>query len=276
MAPAPDVPLVLGGHSFITELGSDPPATPDEQLALVAACLDQGIRWFDTTYEPERLALGRALEQLGRRDEAVLIAWNFFGAFGPDGQGWHPREYRPDDIDAMLEQFRTDRIDRLVVHDVPDPAANVRQRDLARQWQARGFVEQLGIWHPGADAEAVFGPGNPFGFMVRPYNVTTADAAEAFAAARRLGWQTLACSPFVRGWELDKLVARAVEREGLAPVEARARLAEHMLRDSLCRPNVDRLIVAMRRPAYVAQNVQAARRGPLGEDERRWLASLTA
>ena len=43
------IPLILGGHSFIRQLGSDPLATEEEQAAIVSTCLDRGIRWFDTT-----------------------------------------------------------------------------------------------------------------------------------------------------------------------------------------------------------------------------------
>lgn len=53
--------------------------------------------------------------------------------------------------------------------------------------------------------------------MVRPRNQTTgAEAEAAFAAAKNLGWETLACSPFCRGWELDKWVQKAVAREPAA------------------------------------------------------------
>jgi hypothetical protein len=70
--------LGLGGHSFIAELGSDPEASFDEQVAIVAACLGSGARWIDTTYYQERVALGNVLQHLGRRSEARITAWNFF------------------------------------------------------------------------------------------------------------------------------------------------------------------------------------------------------
>ena len=53
-------PLVLGGHSFIQQLGNDPGLSEADQTRLVESCLNRGIRWFDTTYQPERIALGRA------------------------------------------------------------------------------------------------------------------------------------------------------------------------------------------------------------------------
>ena len=104
--------------------------------------------------------------------------------------------------------------------------------------------------------------------MVRPRNVTNADDADpAFAACKRLGLRTLACSPFVRGRWLDKLVAHAGEGR-------RARIADAMLRFSLFGENVDGLIVGIRKPEWVAANVAAAARGPLSEDERNWLTGM--
>jgi len=46
----PGIKLGLGGHSYIAQLGNDPPASFEEQCALVAACLDGGIHVLDTTY----------------------------------------------------------------------------------------------------------------------------------------------------------------------------------------------------------------------------------
>ena len=76
------IPLALGGHTFISQLGNEPMPDADTQTEIVRACLDSGIRTFDTTHRPEREGLGRALEALGRRDEATIIAWNFFDDVG--------------------------------------------------------------------------------------------------------------------------------------------------------------------------------------------------
>jgi hypothetical protein len=64
---ASDVALILGGHSFINQLGNDPATSEQEKNAIVEACLNRGIRRFDTTYQPERIAVGKILERLGRR-----------------------------------------------------------------------------------------------------------------------------------------------------------------------------------------------------------------
>lgn len=233
--------LILGGHSFIAQLGSDP--APDEatQEAIVAACLDSGITTFDTTYLPERVALGKALQRLGRRSEAQLIAWNFFTDFGPnDSVGGHA-PYEPQHLAQMLSELQSEHIEHLVVHPVSDPAAQERQEALAISWQEQGLVGRLGTWMPPLSSSQ----SGPYTFAVAPCNVTCAeDAAPRFAAYKALGWETLATSPFVRGWELDK---RAQGRD-------KAEVAAEMLRFAAFFPNVDRLIVAMRRPEWVAVN----------------------
>jgi aryl-alcohol dehydrogenase-like predicted oxidoreductase len=266
--------LVLGGHSFIRQLGTDPAAGPVEQVAIVQACLDARITWFDTTYQPERVALGAALKVLGRRDEATILAWNFFTDFGPDDEVGGPVAYQREHIQQMLAQLQTDRIDCLVVHGVPDPAEQQRQFNLARQWQAQGLVRRLGCWNAGEAEMEQFAQCGPGAFVVRPYNVTTPNAAADFAAAKRLGLETLACSPFVRGWELDKLLGRALERIDGNRAALLIRLADHMLRYSLFAENVDRLIVSIRKPAYVAANAASVARGPLADDQRQWLLGL--
>ena len=52
---------------------------------------------------------------------------------------------------------------------------------------------------------------------------------------------TFACTPFVRGWHLDAMVAAATEGE-----QARARIADAMLRFSLHQPFVGQLVTAAR------------------------------
>ena len=132
-----ELPLVLGGHSFIQQLGNDPRPSPEEQLSLVASCLDHGIRWFDTTYQPERIALGQALSTLRRRESATILAWNFFIDFDDTGAVGGPAYYQPHHIEQMLEQLQTTWIDGLVIHNLQDPVENERQLILAQDWQAK-------------------------------------------------------------------------------------------------------------------------------------------
>ena len=208
--------LVLGGHSFIAELGNDAAIDFDTQLAIVDECLDRGINTFDTTYEPERIALGQLLETLGRRDEAHIIAWNFFTGIRADDYLVAPQPYTASHLDLLLHQLRTDFIDLLVVHPVGDAAADQTQTEIAGAWLACGTVGALGTWNPGSDAAMIFGADNPYEFTVLPRNVENSNTSR-FSACRALGWQTFATSPFGRGWLLDRLVQVEEARTSVSP-----------------------------------------------------------
>lgn len=270
-----DLPLGLGGHTFIEELGNDPPLSHEESVEIVEACLDSGITFFDTTYTPERIRLGEALDALGRCDEATIVAWNFFGS--AQSSPIPPKEGH---IDAILSELQVDYVDRFVVHPPYDEDETATDADhqrglgIARRWVDDGLVGELGTWSPGPDAEREYGHDNPYSFAVQPCNVDTDDAAESFATARRLGWETVAVSPFVRGWKLDELVEAAGEMGHGSESELRSRLSDHMLRYSLFQPNVDRLVVAMRRIEWIHRNVESVERGPLSDDEEAWLFSV--
>jgi aryl-alcohol dehydrogenase-like predicted oxidoreductase len=266
--------LILGGHSFISQLGNDPAASEREQRQIVEACLDHGIRWFDTTYQPERIALGNALHAFGRRDEAVILAWNFFTNFSPADDGGLPEHYRPGHIDVILEQLRTSYVDCLVAVSLDDEEQNRRQIELLVEWRLKGYVRSLGLW-AGEDGAAVrCRHRGPFQFAIRPFNVTTQNAAGALAADKASGWETIATSPFVRGWELERLIAAASARGYGNDEVLRPMVADLMLRYSLFEPSVDRVIVAMRKTDWVTRNVESASRGPLSAEECRFLQHL--
>jgi aryl-alcohol dehydrogenase-like predicted oxidoreductase len=266
-----NVPLILGGHSFIRQLGNDPALNPDQCAELVAECLDSGIACFDTTYQPERVALGAALQRLGRRAEAQIIAWNFFVDFDQDSNDVGGADYyRPEHLDLMLNQLKTDYIDHLVVHDLKDEKENARQQELAVSWRAAGKVKRLGTWAPKLNAISA---SAPYEFMVHPYNIVMEPIIPHFAAARSAGWEALACSPFVRGWKLDELIRNAVSR-GEDAASVRTRIADHMLRYSLFESKADRLIVSMRSVEWLKRNIESAQRGALNETEMAWLQAL--
>jgi aryl-alcohol dehydrogenase-like predicted oxidoreductase len=209
---AAEMPLILGGHSFIHQLGNDPPASKQEQHRIVESCLNHGIAWFDTTYQPERVVLGNVLHALGRREEATILAWNFFTDFSPGEPVGEPEYFRPSHIDCILDLLRTAYVDCLVLVVLDDPEENQRQEELVIEWRRKGYVRSLGLWISDPAIIERHRSGNPFQFAIRPFNVATDDAAPLFAACRMCGWETLATSPFFRGWELDKMIAEASAR----------------------------------------------------------------
>jgi aryl-alcohol dehydrogenase-like predicted oxidoreductase len=276
MGQATEILLILGGHSFISQLGNDPPVSEPNQCRIVESCLDHGIRWFDTTYQPERIALGRVLQAIGRRNEATIMAWNFFTDFSADDQPTGPEYYQPHHIDVILEQLCTDYVDCLVVILSNNPEVSRREIELLVEWKRKGYVRFLGLWIQDAQIIERFRNDNPFRFAIGPFNVATTEAAPLFAACKAVGWETIATSPFRRGWELDKIVAAAVahgygQDETLRPI-----VADLMLRFTLFQQDVDRVIIAMRKLEWVKRNVESISKGPLTAQERRQLQNLRA
>jgi len=274
MGQVTEMPLILGGHSFISQLGNDPPVSDRDQHRIVESCLDHGIRWFDTTYQPERIALGKAFQAIGRRNEATTIAWNFFTDFPADNQPTGPECYQPYHIQMILEQLHIDYVDCLVLIPSNDPKEDRPQVELLVDWRRKGYVRFLGLWVQDAQTIERFRNDNPFRFAIRPFNITTDEAAPTFAACKLAGWETVATSPFRRGWELDKMIAAAWAR-GYGDVESlRPIVADLMLRFSLFQRDVDRVIIGMRKVEWIKRNVESVSKGPLTADEYRWLQRM--
>lgn len=272
----PEIPLILGGHSFICQLGNDPPVSEQDQREIVGSCLDYGVRWFDTTYQPERIVLGNILRALGRRAEATIIAWNFFTDFSADDQPTGPEHYQPHHINIILEQLHTDYVDCLVIIPSNDAAENRRQVQLLIEWQRKGYVRFLGLWIHDAQTIEWFRSDNLFRLAMRPFNVATPEAASLFAACKALGWETIATSPFRRGWELDNRIAAAVAHGYGTDETLRKIVADLMLRFVVFQRDVDRVIVGIRKLEWIKRNVESVSKGPLTADEHHWLQQLRA
>jgi len=272
---ATEMPLILGGHSFISQLGNDPPVSERDQCRIVESCLDHAVRWFDTTYQPERIALGNVFQAIGRRNEAKIMAWNFFTDFSPDDPVGKPEYYQPHHIDVILEQLQTDYVDCLVAILLNDPEENKRQEELLIEWRRKSYVRFLGLWIQDLDMIERLRNDNPFRFAIRTFNITTAkEAGPIFAVCKTLGWETLATSPFGRGWEIDRVITAASARgygdtETLRPI-----VADLMLRFSLFQRDVDRVIIGMRKVDWIKRNVESVSKGPLTPDEQRRLQHL--
>ena len=215
------------------------------------------------------------LDETGLSAQAHIIAWNFFTDFDSTGDLGRPDAYQPGHINILLDQLRRDTIDALVVHSVADPIADARQTELALRWRDDGKVGRVGYWAP--DATRIASPGfrDAFSFIVRPNNAWTPEAPQIFATAKSAGCETIGCSPFFRGWRFDALADSAARIEPSVPRNDHiSRIAELLLRSALHQPNIDRLIVAMRRVDQVKVNCLSIHRGPLTESESAWLSAI--
>jgi aryl-alcohol dehydrogenase-like predicted oxidoreductase len=251
--------LGLGGHSFIEELGNDPQASFEEQCAIVSACLDNGIRLLDTTYYQERVALGSIMQELGRRSEAEILAWNFFKQPGKENElvGYTP--YTPHHIDSMLEELQTDSIDILVIHTHHDTEKLQEELDLAKRWMQDGKVKSTALGMVQLEHLERLPEGHPVTHVLAPYNVFNQAAKPLFLKAKEMGMSTIALSPFIRGWKLDEIGGD----KGV--------VAEILLRWVASQPMIDHVIVSMRKEEWVHSNVKAVERGPLTQKEESTL-----
>lgn len=248
----------LGGHSFIEALGSDPLASFEEQCAIVAACLDNGIAVIDTTYYQERVALGRVLEQLGRRDEAHIMAWNFFKPTVESDELPGPTPYEAEHIDIVLEELGTNRIDTLVIHVHNDRCRFGQELELAQEWLSAGKIKRVALGMARAEDLKGLPDKHPVSCVLAPYNAFNLGAEEVFKLARTAGMEVLALSPFIRGWKLEEIG----EKENAPGI---------LLRWVAQSPLVDKVIVSMRKQEYVRGNLQILKQGQLSISEQERL-----
>lgn len=251
--------LGLGGHSFIEELGNDQLASFEEQCAIVGACLDNGIHFLDTTYYQEREALGKVLQILGRRNEAKIVAWNFFKLPDQSRQlvGFSP--YEPRHIDVMLDELNSDFIDILVIHAHGDERRLRQEIDLAKRWMDDRKVRGVGLGMLQLEHLVSLPEDHAVTHVLAPYNAFNRKAKDVFNMAKMMGLTTIAMSPFVRGWNLDEI---GTDKNKAADILLRWITEQQM---------VDRVIVSMRKREWVLSNLQAVQSGPLTEEESRLL-----
>ncbi len=259
--------LGLGGHSFIAPLGSDPEPPFEEQCRIVSACLDKGIRLIDTTYYQERVALGKVMQRIGRRAEIRLTAWPFFKQAGQENELVPHQPLEEGHLAIMLEELQTDFIDLLVIHCHDDREKLQRELALARRWMSEGSVKNTALGMAEPRHLQQLPAEHTVTHVLAPYNAFHRAAADTFAMAKDMGLETVAMSPFVRGWKLQEIQA---DKAANADV-----VADILLRWVAFQPSVNHVIVSMRREEWVQKNAKALARGPLTEREqamlREWL-----
>lgn len=255
--------LGLGGHSFIASLGNDPEPSFEEQCRIVSACLDNGIRLIDTTYYQERIALGNVMQRLGRREEICLTAWPFFKQAGQENDLVPNQPLKSRHLAIMLEELQTDSIDLLVIHCHDDGERLQRELALVQQWVSEGQVKNAALGMVELRHLWQLPPSHPVTHVLAPYNAFHRGAADALAVAKEMGMETIAMSPFVRGWKLHE-----IQTDKAANAEV---VADILLRWVAFQPLVDHVVVSMRREEWVQKNIKAVERGPLTESEQALL-----
>ena len=214
---------------------------------------------IDTTYYQERVALGKVLQHLGRRNEAEIMAWNFFQQPGREDDLVEYTPYEPHHLDIMLGELQTGHVDVLVIHAHGDADKLRQEMALAKAWVAAGKARKVGLGMARLEHVQHLPDDHPFTFVLAPYNAFNRAAAGMFAQARAMGLGVIAMSPFIRGWKLDEIG------------EDKDVVADILLRWVASQQLVDRVIVSMRKREWVAANLRALERGPLTVDEQALL-----
>jgi aryl-alcohol dehydrogenase-like predicted oxidoreductase len=115
----------MGGHreGFDTRPGLERCArffrSDRERAEVVAAAIDRGINYFDTTFGCEIESLGRSLHLLGRRDGLFVSGMRVdflsnFLAYG-DRYGSDIRRYTREEVDARLTESGLEYLDQFML-----------------------------------------------------------------------------------------------------------------------------------------------------------------
>jgi aryl-alcohol dehydrogenase-like predicted oxidoreductase len=270
------------------ELRGEPRGRPiddDQAERILRAVLDSGINYIDTSID-----YGLSEERIGRfigdrRSE-------FFLASKCGCQvGYEPRsaDDRPAHVftranvtagvEQSLRRLRTDYLDVVQFHASPTPAALEDEGGLAalRDLQRAGKVRFLGMSGTLPNLPAQIDLGIIDVFQI-PYSALQREHEQLISQAASAGAGTVIRGGAARG-------ALAPDKPGFDPLGAaegssqrlwdRARLdylldgasrTEFVVRFTLSHPDVDTTIVGTVNPTHLADNVTAARKGPLPAD----------
>jgi aryl-alcohol dehydrogenase-like predicted oxidoreductase len=251
----------IGIANYLGSENRDDPAFQRQAIDAIRVAVDRGITYFDTApsygnTRSEQL-LGVALENL--RDRVV-----FGTKYGPDA---HTSTYqqRTDALHASLDRLKTDHVELLQLHGGwwDDPCVEQLLKSDAMQWademRARGLAKFLGITAegPSGGLERLLHAGR-FDVLQIAYNVIYQSACDyqreprgVIPLAKSLGMGVLSMRGPTSG-TLQKILRTEFPEIDLKRV---TRLAINF---ALSTPLVDCVIVGMKQPREVLENVALA------------------
>jgi aryl-alcohol dehydrogenase-like predicted oxidoreductase len=263
----------FGGHHYTMrkrleekEAGFDYQAQRTRQ---VAAALDHGVNYFDTTYDHEAECLGNALAELKGRDKCY-IACDYWmnGTKSSDVRLFASRRF-----EYSLKVLKTDHVDvyRPTTRDKMKQSDLETLFELFTKWKQEGKVRFFGI--SGHDETYLMWAIEtfPLDLIMVPYSVGLQKAAEKlFPFAKQHDVGVVVIKPFAGGslFRAAEVVKELKKLEG----ESVARAA---LRFILENPNVSTIVPGANTVEEVQDNVQASGK-KLGDATRRALRTLAA
>jgi aryl-alcohol dehydrogenase-like predicted oxidoreductase len=263
----------LGGHHYAMrarldakEAGGDYQAQRTRQ---VAAALEHGVNYFDTTYDHEAEGLGNALAELKARDKCTIAC-----DYCMDGTKSHELRWSATRrFERSLKLLKTDHVDVYR----PTPRDKMSQADLQvlfelfTKWKQEGKARFFGI--SGHDEEYLMWAIKtfPLDLIMVPYSAGLQKAAEKllpFAKQHDVG--VVVIKPF-GGGSLFR-AAEAVKMMRRSETESVARAA---LKFILENPNISTVVPGANTVDEVLDNVQASGK-KLGDASRAALRAIAA
>jgi aryl-alcohol dehydrogenase-like predicted oxidoreductase len=269
-------------------------AEGDAAPKLLNAVLDAGITMIDTSpdYGPSEELIGQHIA--GRRDEYFLASKCGCGVEPPPAaEGFPEHHYDRRNIRAAVEQslrrMRTDRLDLVQVHMSPT-RSTLEEHDTIAELEAlrdEGKLRFIGMSGTLPELPEHIEMGVFDAFQI-PYSALERDHEDLISQAAAAGAGTIIRGGVARG--VPESLPGGYER---LPEAMRARLTqateerkqrwqaaeaaledlldgmsrmEFLLRFTLAHPGMHTTIVGTANPAHLADNVAAARKGPLPAD----------
>ena len=251
-------------------------AVTDEQASVIlSAVLDAGVTFIDTAndYGKSERYIG---EFLSDRRGQYMLATKCGCSMVPAGDHDEtPHEWSRDhllhNIDDSLRKLRTDHVDLLQFHNPPVELA--RENDVVdtlKEIQAAGKTRSVGISSTSPHLAAYI-DWDVFDAFQIPYSALERQHENLITRAHEAGAGTIIRGGVARGepgqglgaTDRWKVWQRAGLDELLGDGESRT---QWQLRFTLSHPGVDTVIVGTSNPMHLADNVRAAKAGPLPSD----------
>jgi aryl-alcohol dehydrogenase-like predicted oxidoreductase len=263
-APAPGgASLGLGTATFIADYGIDGAPGPDDPAALIAACVEAGVRYIDTSahYGNVETVLGaqRALLARHRARLCVKVAV----------RDW------PGGVDEALVRLGVDGVDTVMLHSARGPVLrDPRVGDTMARVKATRRAARTGASTYGSD-DARYVLEQPWGDAVQiEHSILNPSVARALGPGKRPGQEIVVRSVLCRGLLTSRRreaphvgggeVAAVLERlDAIADAWGFGDLAELAIRFALDSPFVDVVLVGIASPAELKVALSAAGRPPL-------------
>jgi aryl-alcohol dehydrogenase-like predicted oxidoreductase len=240
-----------------------------ERTRQIAAALDHGVNYFDTTYDHEAEVLGNALAELKRRDQCYIACDYWMNGTKSDELRWSATRR----FERSLKILKTDHVEvyRPTTRDKMKQADLEVLVELFSKWKQEGKALHFGI--SGHDEAYLMWAIQtfPIELIMTPYSVGLQKAAEKlFPLAKERDVGVVVIKPFAGG-----SLFRAAEVVKMLNTPEGESVARAALRFILENPNVSTVVPGANTVEEVLDNAQASGK-KLGDATRRALRAIAA